>query len=71
MVLLFHENKVNLADPLEILYSRLVHFHNEVTQVLKPKPVQNQKLNTLWTFMHLYCACDVWLRISFNDENER
>ena len=49
MVILFHENKVYLADPLEIpiqnyeiLYSRLVQFYNEVTQVLKLKPVQNQ-----------------------------
>ena len=48
MVLLFHENNVYLADPLgipiqnyQILYSRLVQFYNEVTQVLKLKPVQN------------------------------
>ena len=49
MVILFHENKVYLAEPLgipiqnyQILYSRLVQFYNEVTQVLKLKPVQNQ-----------------------------
>ena len=49
MVILFHENKVYMADPLEIpiqnyqiLYSRLIQVHNEVTQVLKLKPVQNQ-----------------------------
>ena len=49
MVILFHENKVYLADPLglpiqnyQILYSRLVQFYNEVTQVLKLKPFQNQ-----------------------------
>ena len=49
MVILFHEYKVYLADPLglplqnyQILYSRLLQFYNEVTQVLKLKPVQNQ-----------------------------
>ena len=49
MVILFHENKVYMADPLgislqnyQILYSGLVQFYNEVTQVLKFKPVQNQ-----------------------------
>ena len=49
MVLFFHENNVHLADPLgipiqnyQILYSRLVQFYNEATQVLKLKPVQNQ-----------------------------
>ena len=77
MVLLFHK-KVCLADPFgipiqnyQILYSRLVQFHNEVTQVLKPKPGQNQNSNFLRTFLYLYCACDVWLRISFNIENEQ
>ena len=49
MVILFHEDKVYLVDPPEIpiqnyqkIYSRLVQFYNEVTQVLKLKPVQNQ-----------------------------
>ena len=49
MAILFHENKDYLPDPLgipiqnyQILYSRLVQFYNEVTQVLKLKPVQNQ-----------------------------
>ena len=49
MALMFHKNKVYLADPLGIpiqnfqkLYSRLVQFYNEVIQVLKIKPVQNQ-----------------------------
>ena len=49
MVLLIHQNNVYLADPLEIpkqnyqrLYSRLVRFYNEFTQVLKLRPVQNQ-----------------------------
>ena len=49
MVISFHENKVYLAEPLgitiqnyQIMYSRLVQFYNEVTQVLKPEPVQNQ-----------------------------
>ena len=57
MIILFHENKVYLADPLgisiqnyQILYSRLIKFYNEITQVLKLKPVQNQKLKTLWIF---------------------
>ena len=56
-----------LADQLEIpiqnnqvLYSRLVHFFNELSQVLKHKPVQKSKLKTLCTFLHLYYACDVW-----------
>ena len=58
MVILFHENKVYLADPLglpiqnyQILYSRLVLFYNEVTQVLKLKPVQNQNSK----FCELFC----------------
>ena len=49
MVLLFHKNKVYLADPLgipiqtyEILYCRLAQFYNELPQVLKFKPLQNQ-----------------------------
>ena len=70
MVLLFHENKVYLADPLGELpdtklpiigtnyYCRLIKFYNEVTQILKLKLIQNQYS---WTFLHLYCACDVWL----------
>ena len=75
MVLLFHKNNVYLADPLgipiqnyQILYSRLVHFYNEVIQILKLQPVRNQ--NSV-DFLHLYCACDVWLRISFTVEYER
>ena len=78
MVILFHENKVYLADPLAIpirnyqmLFSRLVQFYNEVTQVLKIKSVQNQNSKNLWTFLHLNCACDVWLRIPFFAEYER
>ena len=42
IVILFHENKVYLADPLGIpvqnyqfLYCRLVKIYNEVTQILK------------------------------------
>ena len=49
MVILFHENKAYMADPLgipiqnyQILYSRLIQFYNEVNQLLKFKPVQNQ-----------------------------
>ena len=49
MVILFHENKVYLADTLgipiqnyQILYSRLIQLYNELTQVLKLKPVQSQ-----------------------------
>ena len=78
IIILFLENRVYLADPLgisiqnyQIVYSRLIKFYNEITQVLKLKPVQNQKLKTLWTFLHLYCACDSWLRISFIVEYER
>ena len=49
MVILFHENKVYLADALgipiqnyQLLYCRLLKFYNEVTQILKLKPIQNQ-----------------------------
>ena len=49
MLILFHENKFYLADPLGIsiqnyqtLSSCLVQFYNEVTQLLKFEPVQNQ-----------------------------
>ena len=60
MILLFHENKVFLADPFGIpiqnyqfLYCRLVQFFNEVTQLLKLKPIHNQKskLCGLFAFM--------------------
>ena len=60
MVLLFHINKVYLADLLGILiqnyhllYCRLLKFYNEVTQILKLKPVQNQnsKLCGLFAFI--------------------
>ena len=49
MIILFYENKVYLADPLGIpmqnyrlLYCRLVKIYNEVTQILKLKPIENE-----------------------------
>ena len=69
MVILFHENKVYFADPLglpiqnyQILYSRLVQFYNEVTQVLKIKPVQNQNSKLCGLFC-IYIA-----HVMFGDE---
>ena len=62
MVILFHENKEYLADPLGIpiqnyqfLYSSLIQFYNEVTQVLKLKPVQNQN-SKLCGILNIYIA---------------
>ena len=63
MVNLFYENKVYIADPLgipiqnyQIFYSRLTKIYNEVTRVLKLKPVQNQnsKLCGLLSFIVEY-----------------
>ena len=77
MVLLYHENKVYWEDPLgiptqnyQLLYCRLEKFYKEVTQILKPKPIQNQNLKLCGLF-YLYCSCNVWLRISFDVEYER
>ena len=59
-ILLFHENKVYLADPLGIpiqnyhlLYCRLVKFNNEETQILKHKRIQNQKFE----LCDFFCIC--------------
>ena len=60
MVILFHENKAYFADPLgipiqnhQLLYCRLVKIYNEVTQILKLKPIQNQnsKLCRIFAFI--------------------
>ena len=62
MIILFHENKVYIADPLgipkqnyQILYSYLIQFYNETTQVLKLKPVQyqNSKICGLFCFVFI------------------
>ena len=57
MVILFHENKVSMADSLgipiqnyQIFYSRLIQFYKELTQALKLKPVQNQNSNLCGLF---------------------
>ena len=80
MVILFHENKVYLADPLgipiqnyQILYSRLVQFYNEVTQVLKLKPVQNQNSKLCGLFCiyiaHVMFGYEYPLLLNMNDND--
>ena len=80
MVILFHENKVYLADPLgipiqnyQILYSRLVQFYNEVTQVLKLKPVQNQNSKLCGLFCiyiaHVMFGYGYPLMLNMNDND--
>ena len=58
MVLLFQENKIYLSDLLgiaiqnfQLLYCRLVKFYNEVTKILKPRPIRNQNSK----FCGLFC----------------
>ena len=78
MVILFHENKVYLADPLglpiqnyQILYSRLVQFYNEITQVLKFKSVQNQNSKLCGLFCiyiaHVMFGYEYPLMLNMND----
>ena len=80
MVILFHENKVFLADPLgipiqnyQILYSRLVQFYNEVTQVLilKPVQIQNSKLCGLFCIYiaHVMFGYEYPLLLNMNDND--
>ena len=80
MLILFHENKDYLADPLgipiqnyQIVYSRLVQFYNEVTQVLKLRPVQNQnsKLRELFCIYiaHLIFRYEYPLFLNMNDND--
>ena len=77
---LFHENKVYMADPLgfpiqnyQILYSRLIQFSNEVTQVFKLKPVQNQnsKLCRLFCIYiaHVMFGYEYPLLLNMNDSD--
>ena len=78
MVILFHENKVYMADPLgiptqnyQILYSRLIQFYNEVNQVLKLKPVQYQKSKLCRLFCiyiaHVMFGYEYPLLLNMND----
>ena len=78
MVILFHENKVYLADPLripiqnyQILCSRLVQFYNEVAQVLKLKPIQNQNSKLCGLFCiyiaHVMFVYEFPLMLSMNN----
>ena len=76
MVILFHENKAYLADPLgipiqnhQLFYCRLVKIYNEVTQILKLKPIQNQN-SKLCRIFCLYIA-HVILWISVDNEYEQ
>ena len=78
MVILFHKNKVYLADPLglpiqnyQILYSRLVQFYTEVTQVLKLKPSQNENSKLCGRFCiyiaHVMFGYEYPLMLNMND----
>ena len=80
MVILFHENKVYMADPLGIpiqnyqtLYSRLKQFYNEVTQVLKLKPFQNQNSKLCGLFCiyiaHVMSGYEYPLLLNMNDND--
>ena len=80
MVILFHENKVYMADPLgiliqsyQILYSRLIQFYNEVTQVIKLKPVQNQNSKLCGLFCiyiaHVMFGYEYPLLLNLNDND--
>ena len=77
---LFHENKFYMADPLgipiqnyQILYSRLIQFYNEVTQVLKLKPVQNQNSKLCGLFCiylaHVMFGYEYPLLLNMNDND--
>ena len=76
----FHENKVYLADSLglpiqnyQILYSRLVQFYNEVTQVLNLKLVQNQNSKLCGLFCiynaHMMFGYEYPLMLNMNDND--
>ena len=78
IVVLFHENKVYLADPLglpiqnyQILYSRLVQFYNEITQVVNLKLVQNQNSKLFGLFciyiVHVMFGYEYPLMLNMND----
>ena len=80
MVLLFHKNKVYLADPLgiriqkyQLLYCRLLKFYNEVTQILKLKPVQNQNSKLCGLFCiyiaHVMFGYEYPLMLNMNDND--
>ena len=60
MVLLFHKNKVYLADPLgipiqnyQLLYCRLLIFYNEVTQIFKMSQFKTKTQNFVDFFAFL------------------
>ena len=74
----FTKTKVYMADPLgipiqnyQILYSRLIQFYNEVTQVLKLKPVQNQNSKLCGLFCiyiaHVMFGYEFPLLLNMND----
>ena len=80
MVILFHENKVYSADALgipiqnyQIMFSRLVKFYNEVTRVLKLKPVQNQNPKLCGLFCiyiaHVMFGYEYPLLLNMNDKD--
>ena len=69
-----------MADPLgipiknyQILFSRLVQFYNEVTQVLKLKPVQNQNSKLFGLFCiyiaHVMFGYGYSLMLNMNDND--
>ena len=80
MVLLFHKNKVYLADPLgssiqnyQLLHCRLVKFYNGVTQRLKLKPNQNEN-SKLFGLLCIYVEHVMFvfafsLRLNMNDND--
>ena len=80
MVLLFHKNKVFLADPLgipiqnyQLLYCRLLKFYNELTQILKLTPVQNQNSKLCGLFFiyiaHVMFGYEYPLLLNMNDND--
>ena len=69
-----------MADPLgipiqnyQILYYRMVQFYNELTQVLKLKPIQNQnsKLSGLFCIyiLHVLFGYEYPLFLNMNDND--
>ena len=80
MVILFHENKVCLADPCgipiqnyQLLHCRLVKIYKEVTQILKHKRIQNQNSKLCGIFCiyiaHVMFSYGYPLMLNMNDND--